>query len=397
MLQCFTYHAPMGNSYQHHIAPTHYACSVQSYENKDYVDSIDNLILYLTQDKQSKVIDESGKITYTLPHGSIIISVSVDKNQDLLHIRAPFVSIEGSKIIPLLRKATQLNFSPLVLSRIVLEGDAMFFDYKTILEDTDPDKLYDILREICLQADTYDDEFIHKYNAVRLHSPEIIPYSDNQKEVALQNIMIYIREAEYVIDYFEKKRMSGFVWDILAILFMKIDFYLQPQGYLRKMLEDALDELFGDAELSSRIQKGKEFSKQLSQINKEVFFDSLYEIKILIPYKEAYGTDAFHKQLMGALAQAQDEYKNMDYYGCVLTIQYNLYRICYKGNFDKLFSDAIQNCLSRGSNKPMAEAAQIMLADFETLMTLSPEGILPEEDKRIEEKKGFFANLFSKK
>ncbi len=252
------------------------------------------------------------------------------------------------------------------------------------------------MREICLQADTYDDEFIHKYNATRLHTPEIIPYVDAQKEEAWQNMLLYVKEADLAIQYFESKRMNGFVWDILAILMMKLDYYLQPQGYLRKMLEDAIDHLFGDTEISMRIQYGRAFLQKLQQMEKKVFFESLYHIHILIPYKEVYGTEAFHKQLQHAFIQAQDEYKNMDYYGCVYTIQYNLYRICYKGNFDQIFSDAIRTCLSGSHNRPIDEAATLMLSDLETIMAITPQSKIPEEDKRIEAKKGFFAKLFGK-
>lgn len=396
MLQSFSYHPPLRGSYNHHLTPVFYESAVNAYNNKDYVTSIDSLIKYLTHDTHEMTTDRDGKVTYVLPHGSIVISITVDKEKDLVHIRAPFVTISESKVIPLLRKATQLNFAPLVLSRIIMVGNDMYFDYKTILEDTDPDKLYDILKEICLQADTYDDEFIHKYNAVRLHNPEIIPYNDETKEKAWQNMLLYVKEADLAIQYFESKRMNGFVWDILAILMMKLDYYLQPQGYLRKMLEDAIDLLFSDTEISMRIQYGREFLQKLLKMDKNVFFESLYHIKILIPYKEVYGTENFHKQLLPAFIQAQDEYKNMDYYGCVYTIQYNLYRVCYKGNFDQIFSDAIQVCLNSSHNRPMDEAATLMLRDFETMMALTPQSIIPEEDKRIEAKKGFFAKLFGK-
>jgi hypothetical protein len=396
MLQSFSYHPPLRGTYSHHLTPIYYESAVNAYNHKDYVSSIDSLIKYLTHDTHTTITDNVGKITYILPHGSIVITFTVDIEKDLVHIQAPFISISESKIIPLLRKATQLNFSPLVLSRIVLVGSDMYFDYKTILEDTDPDKLYDILREICLQADTYDDEFIHKYNATRLHTPEIIPYKDAQKEEAWQNMLLYVKEADLAIQYFESKRMNGFVWDILAILMMKLDYYLQPQGYLRKMLEDAIDHLFGDTEISMRIQYGRSFLQKLQQMEKKMFFESLYHIHILIPYKEVYGTEAFHKQLQHAFIQAQDEYKNMDYYGCVYTIQYNLYRICYKGNFDQIFSDAIRTCLSGSHNRPIDEAATLMLSDLETIMAITPQSKIPEEDKRIESKKGFFAKLFGK-
>ncbi len=396
MLQSFSYHPPLRGAYDHRLAPIFYEASVHAYNDKDYVTSIDNLIGYLTHDTHERKEDIDGRYVYTLPHGSIVITVSIDKEKDIVHIRAPFVSIAESKVIPLLRKATQLNFSPLVLSRILLEGNAMYFDYKTILEDTDPDKLYDILREICLQADTYDDEFILKFNATRLHSPEIIPFDDGKKEEAWQNVLLYVKEADIAIQYFESKRMNGFIWDILAIVMMKLDYYLQPQGYLRKLIEDALDYLFGEAEISDRIHKGRIFLQQLVQIDKQVFFESLYSIKILIPYKEVYGTEAFRKQLHAPLIQAQDEYRSMDFYGCVFTIQYHLLRLCYKGNFDQIYSDAIHHCLENSHNKPMAEAATLMLEGFEALMTIEPQSRIPEEDKRIEAKKGFFAKLFGK-
>ena len=105
----------------------------------------------------------AGFSSFDIPHGSITLQLNITDDEFKVH--APFLNISGSKRIPLLRKVTELNFSPLNLSSIFLDGDQLAFRYSSPISLCEPYRTYDALREICIYADSYDDEFINKFNA----------------------------------------------------------------------------------------------------------------------------------------------------------------------------------------------------------------------------------------
>lgn len=393
MQQCFSFHQPLHDSYSTQITKHYFDKAIVCYEGKNYKESIYNLLAYLTPhiDKYS----EDGHTAFKIPHGSIIINIKVDTTNETLYINAPFVSLEGSKKIPLLRKAVQVNYSPLVLSRITIDGADLYFEYQTTLEDTDPYKIYDILREICLQADTLDDEFIQKYEAHRKHNPEIESFDESKKEEARNNVLLYIKEAQLAIHYFENKRLNGFIWDVLAVTLLKIDNYLRPQGYLRTMLEKAIEDVFSDQDMSARINNGKNFLAQLINYDKAKFLSDIYSIQILIPYKQDYSIEEVLRSLKEGYAQAESEYLMADYYGCLLTGMFNYYKLFYKANIDEKIAKQMNASLDLIKNKPIQEAASILLEEYKKLIQIetSKINIMPQ----AKSKAGLFHKLFGKK
>ena len=126
----------------------------------------------------SQLVQKTGnqdKSEFNIPHGSIILKLKIDKQN--FNVTVPFLKVPAANYIPLLRQVTQLNIHPLNLSEIVLENDQLVFKYTCPLEMCEPNKIYNVLKEICTYADLYDDEFIKKFGAAWIHKPVIRRFS----------------------------------------------------------------------------------------------------------------------------------------------------------------------------------------------------------------------------
>ena len=80
-------------------------------------------------------------------------------------IRAPFLRIgDKTNRVALLRRVAEVNFSPLRLEQIHLKKDELHFEYEMPIELAQPNKVYDIIRNVALFADKYDDEFVENFH-----------------------------------------------------------------------------------------------------------------------------------------------------------------------------------------------------------------------------------------
>lgn len=154
---------------------------LKQYEDGDYVGSIRNCINYVDATIEKKYAN-ADRTEYRVPHGSIIVEVKITEQE--LTIQAPFLDIEEARQIPVLRQAAQINFTPLSIARIDLEGHKLYFKYSCPLSSCEPYKIYDVLREICITADNYDDEFISKFGAKHIQEPAVYQYSRKRKNVS---------------------------------------------------------------------------------------------------------------------------------------------------------------------------------------------------------------------
>lgn len=371
---------------------------VQSqYQNGDYANSIRDCINYINPSIEKKFAN-ADKSEYNVPHGSIIVNVKITAQE--LIISAPFLDITNAKQIPVLRQVAQLNFSPLTLSHIDLEGDKLYFKFSCALDACEPYKVYDILREICINADNYDDEFITKFNAVRIQEPKIYHYTQAEKDLAWNTIQQYISEAFDGYEQLENKRLNTYLWDILVITLLKIDYFCAPQGNLRNEFEKAITNLNSKDDYYQRLSGGKEFLKKLQNYDKARFENDLYRIETFVPYKFRTTLESVRNNFKNAYETAENEIKVKDYIGASFTLQYVIFNFLYNNNVEDSIANVLTTALQNASAKPMQEASQtlfdaikkIMTTDNFATATSAPVNTQQETSKT--EKKGFFSKLF---
>ncbi|MDB5228792.1 MAG: hypothetical protein JWN78_2985 [Bacteroidota bacterium] len=365
------------------------------YETAKYAEAIRESINFIDPEIEKKFANPE-RTAYHIPHGSIIVNLNITHDQFI--VSAPFLDITNSKQIPILRQVSQLNFTPLMLSRIELEGDQLYFKFECPLDLCEPYKIYDVLREICINADNYDDEFISKFDAVRIQQPQIYPYTDEQKLTAWNTTQQYIKEAFEAYDVLENKRLTSYLWDILIITLLKIDYFCAPQGKLRNEIEKTFLFLISKEDYYQRLSDGKEFLKKLQVYDRSKFENDLYRIEVFMPYKFRANLDSVRNGLRYAYETAGKEIKALDYIGAALTLEYGILNFFYTNSMDDAITEVLTAAMENASLKPMTEASSILFEAVEKIMTMdnftNSSTSIKNIRKTEEVDKGFFKRLF---
>ncbi len=396
MTNNLSFHTTIAGSLRSNIDADIWDKVLLHFQNNEFAETIRTCINYINPNIE-KTFANANKTEYNIPHGSIIVNLKITEN-DLI-VSAPFLDISNAKQVPVLRQVVQLNFSPLILSHIDLEDDKLYFKFSCTLDACEPYKLYDVLREICINADNYDDEFIAKFNATRIQEPKINPYTSTEKEIAWNTIQQYITEAFDVYTQLENKRLNTYLWDILMITLLKIDYFSAPQGVLRNEIEKAIVNLNSKDEFYQKLSGGKEFLKKIQNYDRVKLENDLYKIETFVAYKIRNTLDTVRNNFKKAYETAENEMKAKDYIGATFTIEYAIFNFFYSNNIDDNIANELTTALERSSAKPIQEAAQILFDAMKKVMTDDnisvAKAVFPSIQK--ERKKGFFSKLFGVK
>jgi hypothetical protein len=340
---------------------------VDLFEEKKYKESLLRLFDYVDQEiaiKRANVDNSEFKI----PHGSVVVNIKIEG--DRVNVNVPFLKLSEKNTIPLLRRIAEINFSPLNLTTIVLEGQELVFRYSTPLHLCEPWKMYYVFREICINADNYDDEFIQKFGAIRLCEPNVTNYPNEKKEEIWNNFQFLLSETKGYFDYFESKRMDGFLWDVLLQLLFNIDYYIAPQGALRTEIEDVISFMQNqNYSFHEKVEKGKSQFKKLQQISHDDFCSNLYISDLFIPIKYAASLDNVKQTFTNQYETAKKEMSNSDYMGATLSIRYIFLYEFYYSFAPSDVVETMTTALEQSSGKPWNEAAKILWAAMENIMT----------------------------
>ncbi len=364
------------------VDPMKWDIVLDFYEKKLYKDVLIGILDYIDSDMVNKR-GNAAKTDFVIPHGSIIVHLKIDDKN--FNVIAPFLEVPSAQAVPLLRKVAEINLYPLNLSSIVLEDTRLVFKYNCPLELCEPYKIYEVLKEICLFADGYDDEFIKKFNARWIHRPVIKKFPTKYTDFAWDRVRLYIDETFAYMDFVEKKRLLEYCWDFLVITLMKIDYYVAPQGVLRTDIEQMVSQLQNkDTPLPDRIRTGREFMNSLKNLTKEEFIKDLYAAEVFIPVRVDFTHEMIESYFQGGVEQAKKEMANREYVSAVLTLQNGFLNLFYNYSTPADIQEIITAALVQSSRKTWDKAAFILLAALEKLL----------QQKPTKTKGGFWRTLF---
>jgi hypothetical protein len=313
-----------------------------------------------------KKFGNADQTEFNIPHGSAVIQLKVDDKTFEVH--APFLSLPPEAKIPLMRRIAEINFGTLSLAQIQLKGEELHFSFACPLALCYPYKVYEILREICSNADYLDDEFVDQFGARRIAEPVIIPMEAGLAEQAWTKFQAYLAEAQQYITWCESKRMEGFIWDFAGIQLRKIEYFICPQGKLRNDIENAISALNnGNIAFNERLSGAKKFIAQLQAMTREHFNENLYTTEVFVPYKYYIRPDHIKNNFTRTLEGATNEMNNKDYLGCTLTILSAYMDMFYQNNLTPDIAGFAEQQLALASGKPWKEAAETLLESVKKL------------------------------
>ena len=339
---------------------------VELHENGKYKECLLRLFDYVDKDLVKRT-GNADQTEFNVAHGSIVVNIKIDNEK--VDVKVPFLRLPEKNTIPILRRVSEINFSPLNQANIVLDGNELSFKYSTPLHLCEPWKMYNVFREICINADNYDDEFIQKFGAIRISEPKVENFPDAKKEEIWKTYQSLITETKEFIAYFDGKRQDGFVWDSLLQLFLNIDYYIAPQGALRTDIEEVVAYMQnGNYSLHEKNEKGRTFFKKLQQISYDDLCSNLYISDIFIPIKYAASLDNVKETFSNQFETAKKEMSNSDYMGASLSIRYIF---LYEFYYSYAPADVVETmtvALEKSSGKPWEEAAKILWPAIQQIM-----------------------------
>jgi len=337
--------------------------AVAFFKSKQYDKVIPTLLDYVGNHLQSK---KNGN-TYEIAHGSVMISITQTENEVL--IKCPFLNIENAKKIPLMRRLAEIRMHPLNLTNVALENNLVFFSFSCPINLCEPYKIYSILREICYYADSYDDEFIEKFGATHLQEPKIMLFEDNLKEEAYANYQKIIEKGIQSFDHYMEKRHTNNAWYTLNITLKKIEFYAEPQGYLRTVLEEAIDGIYDrNIPFQNRLLNGKASLEKLKSYTSNKFSEDIYQIETFIPHKYSSKKENIRENWEDSYTNAQDMIANAKFEDASNLLQSCFYDLFYYNLVDESISKPITDAMAQANGLGWSQATPILLKGMEAIM-----------------------------
>jgi hypothetical protein len=356
-----------------------------NFEVKKYKESLLGVLNYINPSLLENKDVKSEKIKISQQHGSALININIDNSG--FEVNVPFLKINGANTIPLLRKVVEINFSPLSLAEIILKDNALWFQYSTPLEMCQPNKIYDVLREICVYADKYDDEFIKKYKASFYHEPKVTHLTSDEQDAVWDHLMEISDEYKKHIGYFEEKRWLKLVWDIIVISLFNIANIPCVHGTLRSNTEENIFIMFnGDVEFEYRLDKGKKYLNNLfGNLNKEELFKDLYHVERFISLKYISSVNILQKVFEASKKRIDDELSS-GHYATSFLLYVLFAKILFDYNLEDNHKQIICDTLAKAGGEETDKATEIMKDTFDKFLNGTADSAKP--------KKGFFAKLF---
>lgn len=333
------------------------------FEKKQYQKVVPTILDYVGSHLQAKKSGDS----YIIPHGSVVVTITQTATE--LIVKCPFLNIANAKKVPLMRKLAELRMHPLNLTNLTLENDLVYFSFSCPLELCEPYKIYAVLREICFYADSYDDEFITKFEATNIHEPKINRFSNDITANAFTNYQKIISEGIERFNYYMEKRHGNNAWYTLNITLKQIEFYAEPQGYLRTILEKAIDGIF-DREIPfhDRLLRGKMDLEKLLNYSQDDFSADLYQIETFIPHKFSSKKDNIRENWEESYNEAEEMIANSRFEDAAIVMQSCFYNLFYYNLVDEEIKKPIIDALEQSSGLDWNQAAPILYKGMESIM-----------------------------
>ncbi len=336
-----------------------------------------------------KDIDADKDIEIIQMQGSAEIHLKITK--EVFSVKAPFLKITSeTNKIALLRKVAEANFSPLTLAQINLHNDELWFEYEMPISVCQPNKIYDLLRQVCVYADDYDDMFIENYKASFYKEPKYILLTDTEKEQVWSQINDILEDYKNYSQFFKDKRWDDYEWDITVISLLKISNMPYIHGVLRTDLQEYISNLFnGNLDFKFRQDKGTNFMKELCAKSKEEIMSNAYHADAFISLRWRSSEQIIKDWATGRLEMVQKYEKDDSNFSLSYYLQFQLLKLIYDYNLEENYTNAINNVLEEVSGLEPSVAAPKLAKVFHALH----EGEINLLGKK--KKKGFLSSLFN--
>ncbi len=363
--------------------------AVEDFDEKRFKQAVLNVIRYINSNLINEEDFKKDVIEITQMQGSAEIHIKITDTN--FSINAPFLRIdEQTNRVALLRRVAEVNFTSLRLEQIHLKNNELHFEYKMPIDLAQPNKLYDIIRNVAVFADKYDDVFVENYNAAFIFKPKYTKLTPGEKDIVWQQISDIFEDYKDYSRYFKEKRLENYIWDLLIISFLKIANMPYVNGKLRTDLDEIID-LMRDwlTDFKYRLDKGANFMKKLMEKPREDIMKNIYHADQLISLRLRSNEQIIADRLKKSLENVKNIEKKGDNLDLSYYLTYLFLMLLYDYNLEESYKKEIYEVLEAVSGVTPKKAAPRLAKVFYKMLNKE---INPKPDNN--KKKGFFARLF---
>ncbi|MCF6298200.1 MAG: YbjN domain-containing protein [Flavobacteriaceae bacterium] len=360
--------------------------AIDAFDENQYKKAVIATINYINPTLlKDKNMEEDIEIVHM--QGSAEIYLKVTK--DTFSIKAPFLKItDKTNKVALLRKVSEINFSPLTLAQITLNNTELWFEYEMPITVCQPNKVYDLLREVCVYSDDFDDMFIEDYKASFYKEPNHSPLSDSEKEQVWTQINDIFEDYKNYSQFFKDKQWDDYEWDITIISLLKIANMPYMNGILRSDLQEYINNLSnGSLDFQLRMDKGTNFIKKLVDKSREEIMSNVYHADQFISLRWRSSEQIVKDWAKNRLEVVQKYENNNDNLALSYYLQFNFLKLIYSYNLEKNYIDVIDTILENVTGLDLNSATPKLVEVFHALRN----GTIDSKKN----KKGFFSKLFN--
>lgn len=343
--------------------------SIELYENKKYLESFLTLLDYINPELRKKYGNKENT-EFNVPHGSIIVNIKIEA--DNIKINAPFLKVSDENRVALLRQVASLNMNNMLLAQLYLRWDELYFEYDCPITLAEPYKMYYVLDDICYSWDRYDDEFVVKFWATRIHEPKITYYNDKTVEFVYNNIQKLYKECNEATKEFEKDRKYWFAWNVVDTTLLEILYFAQPQWQLLNDMNKAAYDLDREDSatlpLSTIVSDWKTYLEKLANTSKEDLAKDLYFAQTFIPVKRKSSLPNIQENFRSTYEKVVDYYAQKDYITAWVMIINKFYQMYFYNDVQEDINQIVKKALIESSWKPWETATPILYNTIDDIM-----------------------------
>jgi hypothetical protein len=220
--------------------------AINAFEHQDYVNSVLFLMGYLNDEAQQNIHwhEVDGILSFEFCQGSNLIKGSADSQ----HIRAETKLALVKAFNPAFMRRLVEHNADFNYCRFALdEENCIVAVFDSFCADASPYKIYYALKEMATNADKLDDLLLDEFpELIRISGAPRTDLPAPEKEFKYQYIKTKISLALHEIDHgpLDKNQFPGGIGYILLSLVFKLDYLIQPQGYMMETLERITREYF---------------------------------------------------------------------------------------------------------------------------------------------------------
>ncbi len=359
------YYDPI-NRYSRRVNLNEWFVCYDLYKKGDYYSSFIHLLKYINPPYE---IPDTSELNLKYPHGSVYVQIQA--NHDFYRIDVPFLKFTPQSIrIPAMRQMIEANFSSLILGQIELKENEVWIHYEDKMSNFDPYKVYDLLNEICLEADNTDDYYVDRFKLEYLDYPNVQKFTSSEMSNAKQIFKEIIEEGLLYAQYLEENRFYYTACDMLAICYLKLRYVLFPQGILGRDLNFDFLKMYENVPINILISETKARLTKLLSYDEKKMEESFFHPNFLMTIKSRAEVPRVQEFLVNAYNNGRDAIYNKNYMIGALGMYYHLYNLMDSYTIPIEFTNAIPKVFQRCSEKDWKYTAEQLFQLISKIMEI---------------------------